>query len=68
MNGQTLTFTITNASPFAMSDDQTGSVWTNDGEAVSGPLAGQRLSQVADSFVAFWFAWSLYYPGSRVHI
>ena len=37
------------------------------GVAISGPLMGQRLTPVADSFVAFWFAWSLYYPSIRVH-
>lgn len=67
VNGQTLTFTMTSPVPFTMTDDQTGSEWNNRGEAVSGPLAGQRLTLVSDSFVAFWFAWSLYYPSSRVY-
>ena len=56
VNGQTLTFTMTNPGPFTMTDDQTGSEWNNRGEAISGPLAGQRLSLVSDSFVVFWFA------------
>lgn len=68
VNGQTLTFTLTNnPGPFTMTDDQTGSVWNIHGVAVSGPLMGQRLTPVADSFVAFWFAWSLYYPSIRVY-
>ena len=67
VNGQTLTFTMTNPGPFTMTDDQTGSEWNDWGEAISGPLAGQRLTPVSDAFVAFWFAWSLYYPGSRVY-
>ncbi len=67
VNGQTLTFTLTNAGPFTMTDDQTGSVWDVQGVAISGPLMGQRLTPLADSFVAFWFAWSLYYPSIRVY-
>lgn len=67
VNGQTLTFTLTNPGPFTMTDDQTGSVWDIQGVAISGPLMGQRLTLVADSFVAFWFAWSLYYPSIRVY-
>ena len=67
VNGQTLTFTLTKAEPFTMTDDQTGSVWDIQGVAISGPMTGQRLTPVADSFVAFWFAWSLYYPNIRVY-
>jgi hypothetical protein len=67
VNGEILTFTLTNPEPFVMTDDQTGSEWNSLGESVSGPLAGQQLAPVADSFVAFWFAWSLYYRGIRVY-
>jgi hypothetical protein len=66
VNGETLTFTMTSADPFTMIDDQTGSEWNAQGEAVSGPRMGQRIEPVADSFVAFWFAWALYYTGIRV--
>jgi len=62
MGGQTLTFTMTSPAPFSMTDDQTGSEWDGRGEAVSGPLAGERLTPVADSYTAFWFAWALFYP------
>ena len=67
VNGETLTFTLTNTQPFAMTDDQTGSEWDSRGEAISGPLAGQQLAHVADSYVAFWFAWALFYPDITVY-
>ncbi len=66
VNGQTLTFTMTNPGPFVMTDDQTGSEWDREGTAISGPMAGEQLTPVADAFVAFWFAWSIYYPTTRV--
>lgn len=50
----------------AIVDDQTGSTWEVDGHAVTGPLQGQRLEPVAEAFVAFWFAWPLFYPDVRV--
>jgi hypothetical protein len=45
-----------------MVDAETGSEWNSAGEATSGSLSGQRLEQVDDAYVAFWFAWSIYYP------
>ncbi len=66
VGGQTLTFSMTSPAPFSMTDDQTGSEWDVWGEAVSGPLAGERLTLVADSYTAFWFAWALFYPNTVV--
>ena len=62
VSGQTLTFNVTGSAPFTMVDAETGSEWNSAGEATSGPLSGQRLEQVDDAYVAFWFAWSIYYP------
>lgn len=42
-------------------DSETGSVWLINGEAVSGPLAGERLTQLPH-MDTFWFAWSTYQP------
>ena len=52
---------------FTVEDDrivdlETGSLWNVEGLAVEGPLAGQRIPPVAEAFVAFWFAWPLFYP------
>jgi len=46
-------------------DDETGSLWNIFGEAVDGPLTGQRL----ESIVAgehFWFAWAVFKPDTIV--
>jgi hypothetical protein len=66
VSGQTLTFNVTGSAPFTMVDAETGSEWNGAGEATSGPLSGQRLDQVDDAFVAFWFAWSIYYPDIEI--
>jgi len=47
-------------------DVQTGSEWTLDGHAISGGLEGQQLVQVANSYVAFWFAWATFVPSTDV--
>jgi hypothetical protein len=46
-------------------DDQTGSLWNIFGEAIDGPLVGQKL----ESIVAgehFWFAWAVFRPDTIV--
>ncbi|MBI4421688.1 MAG: DUF3179 domain-containing protein [Gemmatimonadetes bacterium] len=58
-NGQALTFGHSAEEIF---DEQTGSRWRVDGLAVSGPLAGTRLTAKPDAFVAYWFAWAAFYP------
>lgn len=47
-------------------DRETGSRWSVDGTAVSGPLAGARLRPVAH-IDAFWFAWQAYHPETAVY-
>ncbi len=54
IRGAPLTFT---ASEGQITDVETGSRWRIDGEAVAGPLAGERLEPVSEAYVAFWFAW-----------
>ena len=66
VNGQTLTFDVTSEAPFRMVDTETGTEWNSRGEGVAGTLSGQQLTPVEDAFVAFWFAWSLYYPSIDV--
>jgi hypothetical protein len=46
-------------------DDLTGSRWNLLGEAVAGPLAGQRLER-ATHLDSFWFAWSSYRPDTTL--
>ncbi len=53
--------------PLQMIDEETNSVWNKlDGEAVAGPLKGERLTMIP-SFQLFWFAWSDFYPDTTVY-
>jgi hypothetical protein len=47
-------------------DDQTGSEWSVVGRAIDGPMTGTELEPVSDAFVAFWFAWPLFYPDIQI--
>jgi hypothetical protein len=46
-------------------DEQTGSVWNEMGEAVSGPLAGTKLAYV-ESGVGEWYEFAASHPGADV--
>ncbi len=61
-----LTFDVANAAQDTFTDRETGSTWNASGEAVSGPLEGERLSPVTDAWTLFWFSWSVYYPSTRI--
>jgi hypothetical protein len=47
-------------------DAETGSTWRVDGIATAGPLVGRALDSVAESYVAYWFAWSGFEPGATL--
>ena len=47
-------------------DRQTGSRWNILGQAVEGPMAGERLSPVVHGD-HFWFAWMAFNPGTEVY-
>lgn len=47
-------------------DTETESVWQVDGLAVSGALAGSRLTPIADAYVSFWFAWAAFQPETEL--
>jgi hypothetical protein len=63
-DGRVLSFTPGPAD--AMVDRQTGSRWSADGVATSGPLRGARLRPVA-SDTPFWFAVAAFRPDARVY-
>jgi hypothetical protein len=65
VNGQVLTFTLNSANPFQMTDNETNSVWNIKGEAISGSLAGAKLTQIP-AYNAFWFAWSVFWPATQI--
>ncbi len=64
-NGQMLSFRISSENPFAMTDNETGSVWNIKGEAISGALAGAKLAQIP-AYNAFWFAWAVFWPSTEI--
>jgi hypothetical protein len=58
LDGQTLSFA---RRPAGIVDLETASVWTAEGKALSGRLAGRQLSFVT-SHVARWYVWAANYP------
>jgi hypothetical protein len=65
MKNQRLHFHQTKASS-VIKDDETGSQWDlTRGKCLSGELQGTRLDEVV-VHVAFWFAWSTFYPNTEV--
>jgi hypothetical protein len=58
VGGETLTFSARDGEFY---DDQTGSRWRINGEAVEGPLDGTVLERVPH-LDTFWFAWATYKP------
>lgn len=62
-DGQVLNFLFTDGQ---IIDDETGSSWNILGQAVAGPLAGQRLSSTP-SGVHFAFAWLAFNPHSQIY-
>ena len=44
-------------------DTDTGTTWSVTGDAVTGPLAGERLERIVH-LDTFWFAWATYRPGT----
>ncbi|MFN4218832.1 MAG: DUF3179 domain-containing (seleno)protein [Candidatus Bipolaricaulia bacterium] len=46
-------------------DTETQSIWSSDGEALSGALQGTELRQLS-GIPAFWFAWSVFHPQTEL--
>jgi hypothetical protein len=63
VNGQVLTFSSVGADLFK--DQETGSRWDLLGNAVEGPLAGEKLVPLVQTN-EFWFAWAAFNSGSPV--
>lgn len=64
-NGQSLNLVVESSKPLLLKD-QTGTVWNELGEAVTGPNKGDRLAVVADSYLAEWSEWIMEHPGADV--
>lgn len=50
--------------PIVMRDNE-GNEWDIFGTAVSGARKGQRL-QKTNSYIAYWFAWTAFFPGAQI--
>lgn len=51
--------------PIVMTDNE-GSVWDIFGNAVSGPRTGATLAKT-NSYIAYWFAWTAFFPDPEMH-
>lgn len=60
-DGNRLTFSVQDGNV----TDETGSTWALSGQAVDGPLEGQRLESVPH-LNTFWFAWASYHPDTNI--
>lgn len=67
VGGKSLTFEGAHwAGLAALRDRETGTTWRSNGEAVEGPLEGQRL-QPARSIVTDWYGWAAYFQNTTVY-
>ncbi|MCP4425371.1 MAG: DUF3179 domain-containing protein [Chloroflexi bacterium] len=71
VDGQALTFTAVSeeaaVSSSRLTDAETGTTWDKlSGEALDGPLSGERLQRLK-STVVFWFGWKDFYPDTLVY-
>jgi Protein of unknown function (DUF3179) len=59
-------FQKTENNEFQLVDAETGSTWSFEGKATSGPLSGRELKKV---FVLedYWFDWRLYHPDTAIY-
>ena len=64
VNEQVLTFSF-DWDTGTITDDQTGSVWTNLGQAVSGELTGTQLESISTK-PTFWMCWASQYTDSKI--
>ncbi len=65
IKGRLLTFRPSPPSEGLMIDGETGSHWSWEGEAVGGPLRGERLKPL-DGYSVEWHVWSAYNPRADV--
>jgi hypothetical protein len=67
VDGQVLTFALSDPGAMHLTDAETGSRWDGmTGLAIEGPLAGKTLNRVR-STSSFWFGWKDWYPETRVY-
>jgi len=63
LNGQKLTFS---ADGDGFTDAESGPTWTILGEAIAGPMTGERLTKIVHGD-HFWFAWGAFKPDTLIY-
>jgi thiol-disulfide isomerase/thioredoxin len=63
--GRVLSFHPASAGDGVMTDAETGSLWSGEGEALRGPLQGERLKPL-DGYPVEWHVWSAYSPRGEI--
>ncbi len=56
--------TFQSAPDGTLTDRETGTIWSRQGVALSGPLVGQRLTPVR-AYQEFWHSWRSFHPGTE---
>ena len=65
-NGQILNLALEIEDEIPVLKDGQGNVWNVFGEAISGPLFGEKLKKTK-SYIGFWFAWAAFYPQIEIY-
>ena len=63
LDGRKLTFSSVGS---GFTDVETGSTWNILGEAIDGPMAGERLTKIVHGD-HFWFAWAAFMPDTLIY-
>ena len=68
LEGRTLTFEgrKDDAGAFTITDKETGSRWSVEGKAESGPLSGKSLDRFV-THISLWYGWAAYFPETTIY-
>lgn len=64
LDGSVLKFSFVDG---RVTDEQTGSVWNFEGEAISGALQGKELERMVLE-PSFWFSWSSFHRNTQLYV
>jgi len=59
-------FKKTEGTSWQLLNAETRSVWTFEGKAIEGPLAGRQLKGIA-VLEDYWFDWRIYHPDTAIY-
>ena len=63
VNGKDLIFMVDSS---GLKDAATGSLWSNDGICMEGPLKGEKLTMLQAS-QEFWHSWKQFHPTTTIY-